>query len=91
MWGKLSWDICGRVSSIFYQTQPCNIVKHKIRQCIYIGGNISQMSSAIYPLSFWGGRPKYQGLVFPRIGLEQKVARNDFYQNTYLLTLYKER
>ena len=36
------------------------------------------------PLIFRHGHPNYQGLVFPRIGLEQKTTQNLFSQNTYI-------
>ena len=42
-------------------------------------------------LAFRPGFPKYQGLVFPRIGIDQKIAQISFSLNTYILTLYLER
>ena len=45
-------------------------------------------------LSFQHGHPNYQGLGFPRIGIEQTTAQNDFFLKThlsYILTLYMER
>ena len=79
MWKDFWGTLWASIKYVLLVTTLSNSESSKLPVSLY-RDTVSRIGAVKYfPLAFQYGHPKYQGLEFPRIGIEQKISQKWFF------------